>query len=254
MVIMHHGKNNPMLAEFEKSSSYETYAGLDGRDLIKAVVRDYAGRAALVSSFGAESSVLLHMVSEIDAGLPIIFLDTEKLFPETLDYRDALIAELGLTNVRVVRPDPNDVKIWDPDGDLNRQSTDQCCHIRKTVPLEKALGDFDVMISGRKRFHGAARAGLDFVSVQDGRLKVEPLAGFSALDLQSYMVNHHLPSHPLRLRGYLSIGCAPCTVRGGTAENPRSGRWAGSDKTECGIHFSANGQVIRVEKREAVGA
>lgn len=238
-----------MLAEFEAKTAYETYAGLDGRDLIKAIVRDYGSRAALVSSFGAESSVLLHMVSELAPGLTVIFLDTEKLFPETLRYRDQLVEELALTNVRVIKPDAKDIKIWDPSGDLNQSSTDQCCHIRKTIPLEKALAGFDVVISGRKRFHGAARAGLDFVSVQDGRLKVEPLAGFSALDLQSYMVKHHLPSHPLKLQGYRSIGCMPCTVAGGTENDPRAGRWAGSEKTECGIHFSANGNIIRTEQR-----
>jgi phosphoadenosine phosphosulfate reductase len=251
MVIMRHGKNSPMLAEFEAKTAYETYAGLDGRDLIKAVVRDYGKRAALVSSFGAESSVLLHMVSELAPDLAVIFLDTEKLFPETYAYRDQLVEELSLTNVRVIKPDEKDLKIWDADGTLHQSSTDQCCHVRKTISLEKALSGFDVVISGRKRFHGAARAGLDFVSVQDGRMKVEPLAGFSGLDLHSYMVNHHLPSHPLKLRGYLSIGCMPCTVPGGTIDDPRAGRWAGSDKTECGIHFTSNGQVVRTEKRGA---
>ena len=235
-------------------SQIETYAGLEGRDLIKAVIANHPGRVALVSSFGAESSVLLHMVSEVDRLLPVIFLDTEKLFPETLAYRDQLTAELGLTDVRTIHPDANDLKIWDADGELHKASTNQCCHIRKTLPLERALTGFDVLISGRKRFHGALRSSLEFVSEADGRLKVEPLAAFSALDLKTYMINHHLPSHPLRLQGYHSIGCVPCTVAGGSEDDPRAGRWAGSDKTECGIHFTANGQIIRTVERHTVTA
>ena len=236
------------------NSVVERYAGLEGRDLITSILRDYPDHTALVSSFGAESAVLLHMVSEVDPDLPIVFLDTGKLFQETLDYRDRLIAELGLTNVRSVKPDSFDLETQDPDGRLHLSSTDACCYIRKSVPLEKALTDFDVVISGRKRFHGAARSDLDFVSIADDRLKVEPLAGFSPLDIQSYMTNHHLPSHPLRLKGYRSIGCEPCTTLGGTDENPRAGRWAGTDKTECGIHFTANGQIIRTVQRQAVNA
>ena len=231
----------------------EAYAGLEGRDLIRTMARDYKGRIALLSSFGAESSVLLHMISEIDPSLPVIFLDTQKLFPETLAYRDQLIEELGLTDVRIVKPDPFDVEQQDPGGDLHATSPDQCCNIRKSIPMEKAFAGFEVMISGRKRFHGGGRADLKFLSIDGDRLKVEPLAGFSALDLQTYMVNHHLPSHPLKLQGYRSIGCMPlaCTSPGGFDDNPREGRWMGSDKTECGIHFTANGKIIRTENRSA---
>ena len=236
------------------NSVVERYAGLEGRDLIKSILRDYPTRTALVSSFGAESAVLLHMVSEVDPDLPVIFLDTGKLFKETLQYRNNLIAELGLTNVRSVSPDTANLRAHDATGLLHLSSTDACCHIRKTIPLERALADFDVLISGRKRFHGSARADLDFVSIADDRLKVEPLAGFSALDIQSYMNGYHLPSHPLKLRGYRSIGCEPCTSLGGTDDDPRAGRWAGTDKTECGIHFTANGQIIRTVQRQTVGA
>lgn len=232
----------------------EQYAGIEGRDLISQVARDYKGRVALLSSFGAESSVLLHMVSEVVLDLPVIFLDTQKLFPETLAYRDQLVRELGLTGVRIISPDADDLARVDPGNDLCGRDTDLCCHIRKTVPMAKALEGFDVMISGRKRFHGAARSDLQFVSEQDGKLKVEPLAAFSAFDLTNYMQKHHLPSHPLKLLGYHSIGCRPCTTVGGTLEDPRAGRWQGSEKTECGIHFSANGTIIRTVARDSVNA
>jgi phosphoadenosine phosphosulfate reductase len=228
----------------------ESYAGLEGRDLIRAAVKGHPGRVALLSSFGAESSVLLHMVSELAPDLPVIFLDTEKLFPETLAYREQLTRELGLTNVIHIKPDAEDIARVDPDGVLNSFDKDLCCHFRKTVPMQKAFAAYDIIISGRKRFHGASRSQLDFVSVQDGKVKIEPLAAHSALDLNNYMITHHLPSHPLKLQGFRSIGCMPCTVEGGTDADPRAGRWVGTEKTECGIHFSANGQVIRTDMRQ----
>ncbi len=200
----------------------------------------------MVSSFGAESAVLLHMVSQVNAATPVIFLDTGKHFWETLSYRSQLIDRLGLTDVRSITPDEADLAAQDPQGLLQKTNADQCCHIRKTLPLQKALAGFDVTISGRKRYHGSARATLDFLSIADDRLKVEPLAGFSALDLAGYMKTYELPTHPLTEIGYFSIGCEPCTEPGGSAADPRAGRWAGSDKTECGIHWTHNGRPIQV--------
>lgn len=223
-------------------SIFENYAGLEGGQLLGPILRDFRGRAAVVSSFGAESAVLLHMVAGIDRSSPIIFLDTGKHFWETLSYRSMLIDKLGLTGVRVIEPDIADLAATDPDGTLQKSNADLCCHIRKTLPLQKALQGFDVTISGRKRYHGAARATLDFLSIADDRLKVEPLAGFSALDLAAYMKAHDLPAHPLTEIGYFSIGCEPCTQAGGSAADPRAGRWAGSSKTECGIHWTHNGK------------
>ncbi|MFO1034712.1 MAG: phosphoadenylyl-sulfate reductase [Hyphomicrobiales bacterium] len=169
--------------------------------------------------------------------------------PETLAYRDQLIREFGLTGVRIIKPDDADLLSGDPTDDLAAHDTDACCNIRKTRPMAKAMAEFDVMFSGRKRFHGANRSDLHFVSTQDGKLKVDPLAAFSALDIRGYAQKHHLPSHPLKLRGFMSIGCTPCTAEGGTEDNPRAGRWQGSEKTECGIHFSANGEIIRTVAR-----
>src|SRR5262245_6150801 len=224
----------------------ETYAGLEGKPLIEALLRDHPGRVALVSSFGAESAVLLHMAAAVDPGLPVIFLDTGKLFWETRRYRTQLVERLGLTNVRTVRPDAGDLAREDPDGGLHRRAPDFCCHIRKALPLERALGGYEVVISGRKRFHGGERATIATVGVVDGRLKAEPLAGFSPADLRRYAAEHGLPAHPLAARGYRSIGCLPCTIKGGNDEDPRAGRWAGLDKSECGIHWTANGRPLRV--------
>lgn len=228
---------------------FESYAGLEGEQLLGPILRDFAGKAAVVSSFGAESAVLLHMVAQVDKTTPIIFLDTGKHFWETLSYRAKLIDLLGLTGVRTITPDETDLAAHDADGTLHKLNADACCHIRKTLPLQKALEGFEVTISGRKRYHGAARATLDFLSIADDRLKVEPLAGFSALDIAAYMATHGLPAHPLTEIGYFSIGCEPCTQPGGTSADPRAGRWAGSAKTECGIHWTYNGEAIAAPAR-----
>jgi len=226
------------------TSIHETYAGLEGRELLESLVRDFRSKLAVVSSFGAESAVLLHMISEVDKTTPIIFLDTGKLFWETLSYRSMLIDALGLTDVRSIEPDPADLAAKDPDGTLNASNHDLCCHIRKTVPLEKALQDFDVVVSGRKRYHGGARRNLTPLSLDGSRIKAEPLAGFSALDIELYIASHKLPRHPLTEIGYYSIGCEPCTVQGGSADDPRAGRWIGTGKTECGIHWTQNGRAF----------
>ena len=223
---------------------FESYAGLEGQQLLGPILRDFAGKAAVISSFGAESAVLLHMVSQVDKATPVIFLDTGKHFWETLSYRAKLIDQLGITAVRIITPATADLSTRDPDGTLHKNSADACCRIRKAIPLAKALEGFEVTISGRKRYHGAARATLDFLSIADGRLKVEPLAGFSALDIAAYMKTHDLPHHPLTEIGYFSIGCEPCTQAGGTAADPRAGRWSGSAKTECGIHWTHSGKDI----------
>jgi phosphoadenosine phosphosulfate reductase len=222
------------------------YAGFDGRDLLEPLITHYfTGRVALVSSFGAESAVLLHMVAQIDRDVPVISLDTDKLFWETRAYRARLIDQLRLTDVRIVRPDPADLAREDPDGELHRTDPDMCCHIRKTEPLDKALTGFAAWISGRKRFHGGSRAHIPALEAADGRLKIEPLARFTPADIDAYIDYYDLPRHPLVEQGYRSIGCVPCTVKGGSSDNPRAGRWAGTAKTECGIHWTANGRPIR---------
>ena len=191
---------------------FESYAGLEGEQLLGPILRDFAGKAAVVSSFGAESAVLLHMVSQVDKATPVIFLDTGKHFWETLSYRAMLIDRLGLTGVRTISPDAADLAAQDADGTLHTRNADACCHIRKTIPLAKALEGLEVTISGRKRYHGAARATLDFLSITDGRLKVEPLAGFSALDIAAYMKAHDLPAHPLTEIGYF-LNSTDCQLR-----------------------------------------
>lgn len=215
------------------------YDGVMGADLLRAFIREeYADRIALVSSFGAESAVLLHMIAEIDQDLPVIFLETGKLFDETLRYRDRLTELLGLRDVRNIRPGDRDIARHDPDGDLWSRDPDTCCYMRKTKPLETAMLPFDAWITGRKRFQGGNRTELPTVEGDpaSGRIKVNPVATWSPGDLKRYMHAHELPAHPLVSRGYFSIGCMPCTAPAQSARDVRSGRWVGLDKTECGIH------------------
>jgi phosphoadenosine phosphosulfate reductase len=201
------------------------------------------GPLAMVSSFGAESVVLLHMLSVMDRHRPVLFLETGMLFPETLAYQREVAERLGLTDVQVIRPNPADLFAGDPEGDLHGGDPDACCALRKTAPLERALAGFDAWVTGRKRFQSGERAALEFFEAEAGRLKVNPLAHWEPKDVADYMLNNRLPRHPLVAQGYPSIGCAPCTSRVAPGEPPRAGRWRGREKTECGIHF-VGGRVV----------
>lgn len=207
--------------------------------LLRSMLLDrFPGRIALVSSFGVESAVLLHMVAAIERATPVIFLDTGKLFAETLGYREILAARLGLLDIRIARPEPERLATIDPGGDLWRSDPDSCCWQRKIEPLDAALAGFAAWITGRKRFQGGARGALDPVEQEpDGRVKVNPLAEWSEGDIAAYFARHDLPPHPLAARGFRSIGCAPCTRPVRAGEDARAGRWAGHAKTECGIHL-----------------
>ncbi len=228
------------------------YAHHSAADVLAHALTDpQVGHTALVSSFGAESVVLLHMVSVIDRTTPVLFLDTEMLFPETLQYQREVADSLALNNLRVLRPDHEQTFLRDPDARLHQTDTDACCSLRKSEPLENALKPYEAWITGRKRYQGGKRAALDFFEEEDGkRIKINPLAHWGPQDIQDYLTNNRLPRHPLVAKGYPSIGCAPCTTRTAPGEDPRAGRWRGQDKDECGIHFE-NGKVVRRPLQEA---
>lgn len=208
------------------------------QDFLAHIVRQrHAGRTALVSSFGTEAAVLLHMVAAIDRTTPVIFLDTGKLFGETLRYRDHLMRRLGLTDLRTIEPDERRIAEIDCAGDLWRRDANACCALRKVEPLQRALTPFAAWINGRKRFQGGARAALPVVEMAQGRVKINPLANWTAGDIERYFAAYRLPRHPLQQDGYTSVGCTPCTDRTMAGENSRAGRWRGQSKTECGIHL-----------------
>lgn len=223
------------------------FTGAQARDLVAYTLGELApGRTAVVSSFGADSAILLHLVAQVDRSVPVIFLETGKHFPETLTHRDRLIDQLGLTDVRSVAPDPDALRRIDPNGGLHAVNPDLCCAIRKEEPLERALSGFDVWLTGRRRHQTSSRVAMPLVERDGKRLKVNPLAGWDASDVGAYMTIHELPAHPLVARGYPSIGCAPCTSPVADGEDERAGRWRGTDKTECGIHLTRNGELVRL--------
>jgi phosphoadenosine phosphosulfate reductase len=231
----------PRFSEADAIRLNRLYRGTETIEMLSGVLRDgLAGDVAVVSSFGAESAVLLHLVSRIDPSIPVLFLETGKHFPETLAYRDLLIERLGLTNVINLTPDAEDLAKKDESGLRWSYDPDGCCEIRKVRPLAKAIAGFDATITGRKSFQSSTRANLPRFEVDNsdaqGRLKINPLIDWSAEDLAAYIAEHDLPPHPLVAEGYPSIGCSPCTTKVAEGEDPRSGRWKGWDKTECGIH------------------
>lgn len=213
------------------------FAGVTTQEMLRALLTgELRGRVAAVSSFGAESAVLLHMIAGVDRDVPVIFTNTQKMFGETLAYRDELAERLGFTDLRVFRPDPRLLRLKDDKGLRWSYDPDGCCDLRKVEPLRRALAPFDAWISGRKGFQAKSRTALPRFEIDEGRLKLNPLAEWDKARLDAYFSEHDLPRHPLEAQGYLSIGCAPCTSKVRPGEDPRAGRWRGWDKVECGIH------------------
>jgi len=217
----------------------------DAQTILRHALEDVQiGPVAVVSSFGAESVVLLHMISQINKDAPVIFIDTEMLFDETLQYQRDVAIKLGLTDIRIITPNRDAILKNDVDGLLHQADTDACCHLRKVKPLEDALADFGGWITGRKRYQSGTRTDIPFFEKDARKIKINPLATWTREDLAAYIQDHKLPRHPLVAKGYPSIGCMPCTTRVGEHEDPRSGRWKGQEKTECGIHFQ-DGKAVK---------
>ncbi|MBO9511234.1 phosphoadenylyl-sulfate reductase [Erythrobacter sp. A6_0] len=216
------------------------FRGSETEDWLRAVLEgSLAGDVAMVSSFGAESAALLHLISQIDASVPVLFLDTGKHFPETLAYRDELAERFGLNLVNLY-PDLEELQARDETGLRWSYDPDGCCDLRKVRPLERALARYDASFTGRKAFQSATRANLPRFEIDtsdaQGRLKINPLIDWDADRIAAYFEEHDLPRHPLVERGFPSIGCSPCTRQVSEGEDPRAGRWSGWDKVECGIH------------------
>ena len=236
---------NVAAAAAKVRSFSQTYGHLTAQNLLATMIKtEFPARIAVVSSFGTEAAILLHMVAKVDPTTPVVLLDTGKLFGETLAYRDTLIDQLGLTDVRSVQPDPARLAELDPQGGLWKQDPDLCCQIRKVEPLGPALESFDTWITGRKRYQGKRRAVLPVIEASNGRIKINPVASWSWDVINDYFREHDLPHHPLEADGYSSVGCMPCTDRAQPGEDPRAGRWRGREKEECGIHETSAGQSL----------
>lgn len=227
----------PRFTQADADALNARFEGVDTLTMLRTVFAEgQLGRIGIVSSFGTESAVLLHLLSEVDKGMPVIFVDTLKMFPETLDYRDTLVTRLGFTNSQTVTPDPVALAKKDETGLRWSYDPDGCCEIRKVEPLARAKDGLDAWISGRKAFQSHTRANLPRFEVEDGRMKINPLGDWDKAALDAYFEAHDLPHHPLEAQGYLSVGCEPCTSKVLPGEDPRAGRWRGWDKVECGIH------------------
>ena len=224
-------------SNFNFQNFYKKHSNLDSKKLLKIMIKNiFYKKIAVTSSFGAESAVILHLVSKIDRTVPVIFLNTEKLFPETLKYLQNIKKKLHLKNIKICKPDKNYLKKHDPDGKLHKTNPNLCCHIRKILPLRKSMKNYDAWINGRKRFHGFERTKLKKIEMVNGLIKINPLADWSFNQIKNYMLNNDLPEHPLVAEGYKSIGCQPCTSK--SKDSIRDGRWADSLKSECGIHVN----------------
>uniref|UniRef100_A0A2A4YUS3 Adenosine 5'-phosphosulfate reductase n=1 Tax=OCS116 cluster bacterium TaxID=2030921 RepID=A0A2A4YUS3_9PROT len=219
----------------------------DGKTLdLTGLLHDpLVGNIALVSSFGTEAAVLLHMVSQAKPDTDVLFIETGKHFNETHDYIETLRDQLGLTSLKLIKPDEKLLAQEDPKGELHKTNPDMCCTLRKSFPLQDAMVEYDGWITGRKRYHGGQRANLPFIEREERQLKINPLIHFSPKMIADYFIEHKLPPHPLLAQGFRSVGCAPCTDKTKEGDDIRSGRWAGVDKVECGIHLSPEGGLVR---------
>ena len=219
----------------------------DAEDLdLKMLLNDpRLGRFAVLSSFGAESVVMIHLVTNVCRDAPVLFLDTGQHFPETLDYVAHVKEALNL-NLTIIKPDSDLALSEDPDKTLHQTNPNQCCMLRKSLPLGDALQGYDTWLTGRKRFHGGLRSFMPVIERDGQHLKINPLARWSKKRLETYFYEHELPRHPLERFGFASIGCAPCTAPIVEGQSLREGRWADMpSKFECGIHLSPDGTLIR---------
>ena len=190
------------------------------------------------TSFGAESAVLLHLVTQVKPDLPVLFTNTGFHFKETLEHRDRLVARLKL-NLKELKPEVPTEEFLAKNGKLYEKNPDACCAVNKIAPFEKGLKDYAGWITGIRRGQASTRAKAEFVEPYRGSLiKVNPLLNWNGKMFWDYAKQYDLPYHPLWEKGYLSIGCSPenCTRPVGAGEDARSGRWSGQNKVECGIH------------------
>lgn len=214
----------------------ETFETAPPEEIITWAWQQFHPRMAATSSFQTQSLPLLHIIAQTAPQMPVYFLDTGFHFPETLAFRDQLAADMGLNVCSLTRHMEPDL-FWQKHGELHRTDPDQCCYINKVEPLHLAKRELDAWITGIRRDQTAQRRNTEIVTCErSGQYKVCPMATWSERDIWRYIHQHDLPVHPLLSKGYMSIGCAPCTRPVGQDGDTRSGRWQGQTKTECGLH------------------
>jgi len=229
------------------SDLQQKYGSLDASKLLSVMIEEvFAGKIALISSFGADAALLLALVAEVDANTPVFFLETGKHFPETLEYVETIKNHLNLQNLIYLKPDEEMLKNADAAADLWSRNPNRCCWIRKVEPLDRAVKKFGIeaLITGRKRYQTSDRSDIKTIELDDKNIfRINPLADWSKERQKEEFSARNLPAHPLVSQGFLSIGCKPCTRAISEGEDERAGRWAhtakdGGQKTECGLHIS----------------
>lgn len=208
-------------------------------DVLRWGIATFWPDLVLATGFGPEGVVLMHQLSQLQPAVSTFYLDTDLLFPETYALRDELAARLGIEfiDVRTELSPEAQAEAYGPE--LWRRDPDLCCHLRKVMPLRRFLATRRAWISGIRRDETSERAAAGIVEWDNVNqmVKLNPLANWSADQVWAYVDTHHLPTNHLHGMGYPSIGCWPCTQPVAPGNDPRSGRWVGFTKTECGIHF-----------------
>jgi phosphoadenosine phosphosulfate reductase len=195
--------------------------------VIRWAVDTFGESLVLAASF--EDIVLIDLATKVAPGIEVIFLDTEAHFPETLSFVEEMRQRYNL-HLTITKPGP--------EAAAHPCGSEQCCQFRKVAPLRQAVQGNRAWLTSLKRVDGPTRANAPVVSWDDafGLVKINPVVTWTNDDIASYLLDHGLPAHPLVSQGYLSIGCAPTTRPVAEGEDPRAGRWAGIDKSECGLH------------------
>jgi phosphoadenosine phosphosulfate reductase len=205
-------------------------------EVVRWAADEFGRRLAVTSSMA--DAVVVDLVSRALPGVDVLFLDTGYHFVETIGTRDAVAATYDVT-VRTLRPRQTVAEQDATQGrDLFARDPDLCCALRKVEPLQRALGDYDAWVTGLRRDESPARAGTPVVAYDEkrGAVKVNPIAAWTQDDVDAYVAEHDVLTNPLLMDGFASVGCFPCTRRVQAGEDARAGRWAGTAKTECGIH------------------
>jgi phosphoadenosine phosphosulfate reductase len=225
------------------------YSDLSAPLLLHAMIKEeFSHSIALLTSFGADAGLMLALIAEVDPATPVLFLDTGKHFPETLDYGRTLQQHFGLTNLRWLAPDPVLIGHHDSEGKLWSIQPNRCCWLRKVEPLNRALETMGILalITGRKRYQTSERSAMETIELDENSVfRINPLAYWSKEQQAEEMEKRNIPPHPLVAKGYKSIGCAPCTLPVAEGQDERAGRWAHTvgiedeQKAECGIHIPA---------------
>ncbi len=221
---------------WERDALNEKWKTAHPREIIQFAVDFFGDRMAVSSSFGAESACLLSLAVSVKPDIRVLFINTGFHFPETLAFKEQLRDRLKL-NIVETGPKMGHDAFLKEYGKLYETDPDRCCEINKVEPLQRALEGVECWMSGVRADQTSYRQQMKFVEQKkDGLYKLSPLLGWTAKDIYQYIKFEDLPLHPLWDKGYGSIGCEPCTAVPGDPSDPRSGRWAGKNKTECGIH------------------